>query len=137
MELDTTIRTTIEDESVLESEILDSEEIIFTIAEKIAFIRAVLARPQPPNAETPPPLPESVLILEPVIPPATLAIPSPSDHSLSEDSPVPIIPLPQPPSTDRPERHIIPTGISQNVSRLPKLRFGGDSVAVADILGLL
>ena len=68
----------------MESEILDSEEIIFTIAEKIAFISAVLARPRQPSVETPP-LPDSVPTSEPVIPPTTPATPPPSDHSVSED----------------------------------------------------
>ena len=43
LELDTAICATIEDESALESEILDFEEIVFIIAEKIAFIRALRA----------------------------------------------------------------------------------------------
>ena len=128
LELDTSIRATIEDESALESEILDSEEIMFTIAEKIAFIRAVLARPRQPSVETPP-LPDSVPTSELVIPPTTPATPPPSDHSVSEDPPVPIAPLTRSSSTDRPEGHITPASISQNASRLPKLtlpRFGGD-----------
>ena len=129
LELDTAIRATIEDENALESEILDAEEIVFIIAEKIAFIRAVLARPQPSSTETPPPPSESVLTSGPVTPPATPAIPSPTDHSLSDDPPVPVATLTRPPSTDRTEGHIVPASSSQNASRLPKLtlpRFGGD-----------
>ena len=59
-ELDTEIRATIEDATALETEILDAEEITFTIAEKITLIKAVLTRSKPPNAQAPPLQPLSV-----------------------------------------------------------------------------
>ena len=72
-ELDTEIRATIEDATALETEILDTEEITFTIAEKITLIKAVLTRPKPPNAQAPPFQPLSVQTSTPVIQPLTPA----------------------------------------------------------------
>jgi len=53
-DLDTKIQATIEDPEALESEILDSEELMYTIAEKVALIKAVLARPKPLNFQAQP-----------------------------------------------------------------------------------
>jgi len=117
-ELDTTIRATIDDPSALETEILDTEEITFTIAEKITLIKAVLARPTPPLQ------PQSVQPLAPVTQPS------------STDTPVTDFPESHPPSSNNTEQTETPQGhvntfasISQNASRLPKLTlpiFGGD-----------
>ncbi len=125
-ELDTEIRATIEDANALETEILDTEEIIFNIAEKIALIKAVLTRPKPPSAQAPPLQPQSVQTSAPVIQPPTPAHQSTSDHSSSTDTLVSSVPQNQPLSSDS-----INTlaGVSQNASRLPKLTlpmFGGD-----------
>ena len=59
-ELDAKILATISDATELETEILDSEEIIFTLAEKISFIKAVQSRPKPLNVQAPPFQPLSV-----------------------------------------------------------------------------
>ena len=72
-----------------------------------------LARPQISSTETPPPPTESVLTSGPVTPPATPAIPSPTDHSLTDDPPVPVPTLTRSPSTDRPEGHIVPASSSK------------------------
>ena len=45
---------TIQDPDVLETEILDTEEIQYNIAEKITLIKAVLSRPKPLNIQAPP-----------------------------------------------------------------------------------
>jgi len=50
-DLDSKIWATIEDPEALESEILDSEELMYTIAEKVTLIKAVLARPKPLNVQ--------------------------------------------------------------------------------------
>ena len=85
-ELDTKIRATIEDANVLETEILDTEEITFNIAEKITLIKAVLISPKPPNAQAPPLQPQSVQTSASVIQPQTPAHQSTSDHSSSTDT---------------------------------------------------
>ena len=48
-ELDTKIQAAITDADALESEILDTQEVTYNVAEKITFIKAVLARPRPLN----------------------------------------------------------------------------------------
>ena len=53
-DMDTRIQATIEDADALETEILDTEEIMYNFAEKIALIKAVLARPKPLNVQAPP-----------------------------------------------------------------------------------
>ena len=135
-ELDTEIRATIEDATALETEILDTEEITFTIAEKITLIKAVLTIPKPPNAQAPPLQPLSVQTSTPVIQPLTPAHQSTSDHSSSTDTPVTSAPQNQPLRSDSIEQteplqgHVNTfAGVSQNSSRLPKLTlpiFGGD-----------
>ena len=135
-ELDTEIRATIEDATTLETEILDTEEITFTIAEKITLIKAVLTRPKPPNAQAPPLQPLSVQTSTPVIQPLTPAHQSTIDHSSSTDTPVISAPQNQPLRSDSIEQteplqgHVNTfAGVSQNASRLPKLTlpiFGGD-----------
>ena len=87
-ELDTKIQATIKDANALEAEILDTEEITFTIAEKLTLIKAVLARPKPPNVQAPPLQPQSVQTSAPVIQPLTPAHQSTSDQSSSTDTPV-------------------------------------------------
>ena len=55
LDLDTKILQTIEDdEEALETEILEAEDVTFNVAEKIAIIKSVLARPKPLNAQAPP-----------------------------------------------------------------------------------
>ena len=134
-ELDTEIRATIEDANALETEILDTEEITFTIAEKITLIKAVLARPKSPKVQAPPLQPQNVQTSAPVIQPPTPAHQSTSNQSSSTDTPVT-----NPPqnllSSDSIEQTEAPQGhgnafthVSQNASRLPKLTlpiFGGD-----------
>ena len=53
-ELDSRISETIQDPDALETEILDTEEIQYNIAEKITLIKAVLSRPKPLNIQAPP-----------------------------------------------------------------------------------
>ena len=131
-ELDTEIRATIEDATALETEILDTEEITFTIAEKITLIKAVLTRPKSPNAQAPPlSVQTSTLVIQPLTP----AHQSTSDHS-STDTPVTSATQNQPLRSDSIEQteplqgHVNTfAGVSQNASRLPKLTlpiFGGD-----------
>ena len=127
-ELDTEIRATIEDATALETEILNTEEITFTIAEKITLIKAVLTRPKPPNAQAPPLQPLSLQTSTPVIQPLTPAHQSTSDHSSSTDTPVTSAPQNQPLRSDSIEQteplqgHVNTfAGVSQNASRLPKL----------------
>ena len=105
-ELDTAIRATIEDTTALDTEILDTEEITFTIAEKMTLIKAVLARPTPPLQ------PQSVQTSAPVTQPS------------STDTPVTSVPENQPSSRDNTEQTETPqghvntfAGISQNASR--------------------
>ena len=50
-ELDAKILATIKDPDALETEIMDSEEVMFNVAEKITLIKAVLARPKPLNVQ--------------------------------------------------------------------------------------
>lgn len=85
LELDAKIQATIEDATTLETEILDTEEIIFTITEKIALIKAVLARPKPLNVQAPSfqPHTQSVQTSAPVIQSPTLANQPASDQSSS------------------------------------------------------
>ena len=79
-ELDTKIVATIEDPEALESEILDSEEIMFNVAEKITLVKAVLARPKPLNIQALPFQPQSVMI-----PPSSNSISDQlSSHSVSD-----------------------------------------------------
>ena len=79
-ELDTKIVATIEDPEALESEILDSEGIIFNVAEKITLVKAVLARPKPLNIQALPFQPQSVMI-----PPSSNSISDQlSSHSVSD-----------------------------------------------------
>ena len=130
------IPKSIEDATALETEILDTEEITFTIAEKITLIKAVLTRPKPPNAQAPPLQPLSVQTSTPVIQPLTPAHQSTSDHSSSTDTPVNSAPQNQSLRSDSIEQteplqgHVNTfAGVSQNASRLPKLTlpiFGGD-----------
>ena len=53
-DMDIKIQATIEDADVLETEILDTEEIMYNVTEKIALIKAVLERPKPLNVQAPP-----------------------------------------------------------------------------------
>ena len=53
-ELDAKILATITDADTLETEILDSEEVIFNVAEKITLMKAILARPKPLNVQARP-----------------------------------------------------------------------------------
>lgn len=53
-ELDSRISDTIQDPEALESEILDTEDIQFNVAEKITLIKAVLARSTPLNVQAAP-----------------------------------------------------------------------------------
>ena len=120
----------------METEIFDTEEITFTIAEKITLIKAVLTRPKSPNAQAPPLQPLSVQISTPVIQPLTPAHQSTSDHFSSTDTPVTSAPQNQPLRSDSIEQteplqgHVNTfAGVSQNASHLPKLTlpiFGGD-----------
>jgi len=127
-DLDAKIRATIEDPDTLESEILDSEKLMYTIAEKVALIKAVLARPKPLNVQAQPFQPQTSS--EPVIQ---------SDHvneEANEDNTVSNVPQDSPPNDTEQTEQSLPqgyvntfSGVSQNVSRLPKLTlpiFGGD-----------
>ena len=164
-ELDTKIVATIEDPEALESEILDSEEIMFNVAEKITLVKAVMARPKPLNIQALPFQPQSVMI-----PPSSNSISDqlsshsasdrPSNHTVSDqpsshtvsDQSASHSAIVQPSNedasvTDTPQQQqrtesneganlaqaqgYVNTfaGMSQNVSRLPKLTlptFGGD-----------
>ena len=136
-DMDTEIQATIEDADALEMEILDTEEIKYNVAEKIALIKAVLARPKPLNVQAPPFQPQtsnvqtqpSASVIQSTI--SEQAQPSedttvsnaPQDQSLRCDS------TEQPTETQAQGYVNTFAGSSQNVSRLPKLTlpiFGGD-----------
>jgi len=119
LNLDTRILETIEEEEALEAEILETEDVTFTVAEKIAIINSVLARPKPLNVQAVPFQPASQQPLN-------------EDNSFASNAT-------DEPLQDQPETGVqLPqvqgyvntfSNISQNVSRLPKLTlpiFGGD-----------
>ena len=127
---------TIEDPEALEMEILETEDVMYNLAEKIALIKAVLARPKPLNVQAltfQPQAPPSA----PVIQPPTPANQSASELPISEDTPVPNAIQEQPLTATTGISHLPQTqeyvntyaGVPQNVSRLPKLTlpiFGGE-----------
>ena len=135
-ELDSRIIERIHDPDGLESEILDAEEIQYNAAEKITLIKAVLARPRPLNIQAAPFQPQHAEIHSQPL----------ADHQppSSEDDrpPSPVANALQDGETRNNDRaiHVEPPtqeqryantsiGISQNVSRLPKLTlpiFEGD-----------
>ena len=88
-ELDAKILATIQDVDTPETEILGSKEVVFTVAEKITLMKAVLARPKPLNVQARPfqpqvPLPQPVIqIPAPANQPAIEQSPG-EDHSLTE-----------------------------------------------------
>ena len=136
MDLDTRILATIEDAEALETEILETEDVMYNLAEKITLIKVVLARPKPLNVQAPtfqPQAPPSASVVQPPTP-ANL---SASKQSLSEDTPVTNAIQERPLTAATGASHLpqaqeyvnTSTSVSQNVSRLPKLTlpiFGGD-----------
>ena len=135
--MDTRISQAIQDPSALEDEILDAEEIQYNIAKKITLIKAVLPRPRQLNIQA-----------IPFQPHVEVHSPLPRDHQpqLDTEQPQggdsPVINTSQeeePSHNNEPEHEELLTqrrpgasaftGVSQNVSRLPKLTlptFEGD-----------
>lgn len=80
IDLNTRILVTIEDHEALEMEILETEDVMYNLAEKIALIKAVymLARPKPLNVQAltfQPQAPLSAPVIQP---------PTPANQSTSE-----------------------------------------------------
>ena len=78
IDLNTRILVTIEDPEALEMEILETEDVMYNLAEKIALIKVVLARPKPLNVQA--------LTFQPQAPPSAPVIqpPTPANQSTSE-----------------------------------------------------
>ena len=120
-ELDSRIIERIQDPDGLESEILDAEEIQYNAAEKITLIKAVLARQRPLNIQAAPFQPPSS---EDDRPPSPVANALQHGETRNNDRAIHV----EPPTQE--QRYANTSiGISQNVSRLPKLTlpiFEGD-----------
>ena len=144
-ELDAKILATIKDPDALETEIMDSEEVMFNVAEKITLIKAVLARPKPLNVQARPFQPQGPPqqpAVQPQPPQPVIQPPAPVSQSITEQPPSEDNPLADPQlqnhtNSDTPGAHLLQgqgydstlVGTSQNVSRLPKLTlptFGGN-----------
>ena len=135
-ELDSRIIERIQDPDGLESEILDAEEIQYNAAEKITLIKAVLARPRPLNIQAAPFQPQHAEIhSQPLAdhqppsseddrPPSSVANALQDGETRNNDRAIHV----EPPTQE--QRYANTSiGISQNVSRLPKLTlpiFEGD-----------
>lgn len=127
-ELDTKILATIEDADTVETEILETDELMYNVAEKLSLIKAVLARPKPLNVQALPFQPQSVQapvsVSQPVNQPPNL---TDSEQSLTDNSVANGAQNQQ--QAGAHEYANTFTGISHNVSQLPKLTlltFGGD-----------
>jgi len=108
-DLYTKIRATIEDPEALESEIFDSEELMYTITEKVSLIKAVLARPKPLNVQAQPFQPQ--ISSEPVIQ---------SDHIIeeaNEDDTVSNVPQDSPPNETEQTEQSLPQGYVNTLSK--------------------
>ena len=134
-ELDTKISGTIQDPDALESEILDTEEIQYNIAEKITLIKRVLSRPKPLNIQAPPFQPQGVQTQSQLSTDSqpqlneddqqTTVDNTPQEENIQDDTRVESVD-----SSIQQQRYTNTfTGISHNVSHLPKLTlpiFEGD-----------
>ena len=127
-ELDTKIQAAITDADALESEILDTQEVTYNVAEKITFIKAVLARPRPLNVQAPPFHPQtpgvqaSASVMQPQNQP-------PAPANLSDGNEHQSVTEPRTLDPAQAQGYVNSFNISQNVSRLPKLTlptFEGD-----------
>ena len=151
-ELDMRISEAIQDPEVLESEILDAEEVQYNITEKITLIREVLVRPKPLNIQATLFQPQHVQALSE---PLTDQQPPPNEdvQPSREEGLVTNTPQNEETRDDSRTVHVEPTqeqryantftSIPQNVSRLPKLTlpiFEGDPLSWQifwDLLNLL